>query len=221
MHVIVVGCGRVGSEVALSLASTEHDVIVIDRKLEAFRRLGEGFTGTTMVGVGFDRDVLTAAGITPDCAVAAVTSGDNSNILIARVARETFGVQHVVARIYDPRRASIYERLGIATVATVAWTSARVLRHLLASDTTPDWIDPTAKFTIVERRVAAGAAGMSIADLEASTAGRVAVLGRFGNASIPAPATLLQEDDVVHVVIASDNAASLDSALHLTGETHR
>ena len=220
MHVIVVGCGRVGSEVALSLASTEHDVVVIDRKLEAFRRLGEAFTGTTMVGVGFDRDVLTAAGITPDCAVAAVTSGDNSNILIARVARETFGVKHVVARIYDPRRASIYERLGIATVATVAWTSARVLRHLLASDTTPDWIDPTAKFTIVERRVAAPAAGMSIADLEASTAGRVAVLGRFGQASIPAPATLLQEDDVVHVVIASDNAAALDSALHLTEETH-
>jgi trk system potassium uptake protein len=219
MHVIVVGCGRVGSEVALSLASTDHSVIVIDRRLEAFRRLGEGFTGTTMVGVGFDRDVLTAAGVTPDCAVAAVTSGDNSNILIARVARETFGVQHVVARIYDPRRASIYERLGIATVATVAWTSARVLRHLLASDTTPDWIDPTAKFTIVERRVAAGAAGMSVADLEASTAGRVAVLGRFGKASIPAPATLLQEDDVVHVVIATDNAASLDLALHLTGET--
>jgi trk system potassium uptake protein TrkA len=220
MHVIVVGCGRVGSEVALSLASTDHSVIVIDRRLEAFRRLGEGFTGTTMVGVGFDRDVLTAAGVTPDCAVAAVTSGDNSNILIARVARETFGVKHVVARIYDPRRASIYERLGIATVATVAWTSARVLRHLLASDTSPDWIDPTAKFTIVERRVAAGAAGISVADLEASTAGRVAVLGRFGQASIPTPATLLQEDDVVHVVIASDNAASLDSALHLTGETH-
>jgi trk system potassium uptake protein TrkA len=173
-----------------------------------------------MVGVGFDRDVLTAAGITPDCAVAAVTSGDNSNILIARVARETFGVQHVVARIYDPRRASIYERLGIATVATVAWTSARVLRHLLASDTTPDWIDPTATFTIVERRVTAAAAGMSVADLEASTAGRVAVLGRFGQASIPPPATLLQQDDVVHVVVASDNAAALDSALHFTGETH-
>lgn len=220
MHVIVVGCGRVGSEVALSLADTAHDVVVIDRRLEAFRRLGDGFTGTTMVGVGFDRDVLTAAGITPDCAVAAVTSGDNSNILIARVARETFGVQHVVARIYDPRRASIYERLGIATVATVAWTSARVLRHLLASDTTPDWIDPTAKFTIVERRVAAGAAGISVADLEAATSGRVAVLGRFGQASIPPPGILLQEDDVVHVVIASDNATALDSALHLNQETH-
>ncbi len=173
MHVIVVGCGRVGSEVALNLASTEHDVIVIDRKAESFRRLGDDFNGTTMVGVGFDRDVLTEAGITPNCAVAAVTSGDNSNILIARVARETFGVKHVVARIYDPRRASIYERLGIATVASVAWTSARVLRHLLSSESTPDWIDPSAKFTIVERRVPAIAAGMTVGTVES-------VVGRQG-----------------------------------------
>jgi trk system potassium uptake protein TrkA len=220
MHVIVVGCGRVGSEVALNLAATEHDVIVIDRRAEAFRRLGDNFKGATMVGVGFDRDVLTEAGIKPDCAVAAVTSGDNSNILIARVARETFGVKHVVARIYDPRRASIYERLGIATVASVAWTSARVLRHLLASETTPDWIDPSAKFTIVERRVPASAAGMSVANIEASANGRVAVLARFGEATIPPPATLLQEDDVLHVVIPADNAAQLEAALHHKEGSH-
>ena len=216
MHVIVVGCGRVGSEVALNLASSEHDVIVIDRRSESFRRLGDDFKGQTMVGVGFDRDVLTEAGISPNCAVAAVTSGDNSNILIARVARETFGVKHVVARIYDPRRASIYERLGIATVASVTWTSARVLRHLLASESTPDWIDPSAKFTILERRVPAAAAGLSVANVEASAAGRVAVLARFGEASIPLPATLLQEDDVLHVVVPADHAEKLDAALHLT-----
>ena len=220
MHVIVVGCGRVGSEVALNLAGSEHDVIVIDRKLEAFRRLGDDFKGTTMVGVGFDRDVLTEAGITPNCAVAAVTSGDNSNILIARVARETFGVKHVVARIYDPRRASIYERLGIATVASVAWTSARVLRHLLASESTPDWIDPSAKFTIIERRVGASAAGISVANVEAASKGRVAVMGRFGEASIPTPGTLLQEDDVLHVVIPADSGALLDAALQPNGGSH-
>jgi trk/ktr system potassium uptake protein len=217
MHVIVVGCGRVGSEVALNLASTEHDVIVIDRRADAFRRLGDDFEGATMVGVGFDRDVLTEAGITPNCAVAAVTSGDNSNILIARVARETFGVARVVARIYDPRRASIYERLGIATVASVAWTSARVLRHLLSTDTTPDWTDPTAKFTMVERRVPAGAAGLSVASIESSSAGRVALLGRFGASSIPSSATLLQEDDVLHVVVSADNATLLDAALQIKG----
>ena len=135
MHVIVVGCGRVGSSVALTLSSAGHDVVVVDRKADAFRRLGDHFVGTTLVGVGFDRDVLTSAGITPESSVAAVTSGDNSNILIARVARETFGVAHVVARIYDPRRASIYQRLGIATVATVSWASERVLRFLTDSET--------------------------------------------------------------------------------------
>ena len=220
MHVIVVGCGRVGSEVALSLASTEHDVIVIDRKVESFRRLGDDFKGTTMVGVGFDRDVLAEAGITPNCAVAAVTSGDNSNILIARVARETFGVKHVVARIYDPRRASIYERLGIATVASVAWTSARVLRHLMGSESTPDWIDPSARFTIIERRVPAAAAGTSVSAVESSSKGRVVVLSRVGEATIPSPATLLQEDDVLHVVLPAEGSALLDDALHLTEGSH-
>jgi trk system potassium uptake protein TrkA len=150
-----------------------------------------------------------------------VTSGDNSNILIARVARETFGVKHVVARIYDPRRASIYERLGIATVATVAWTSARVLRHLLTTDTTPDWIDSTAKYTLVERRVPTGAAGMSVAALETAVEGRVAVVSRFGKASIPSPSTLLQEDDVLQVIVAADSTSTLDSALHLTEGSQR
>lgn len=220
MHVIVVGCGRVGSEVALNLAATEHDVIVIDRRVESFRRLGDDFKGTTMVGVGFDRDILTEAGITPECAVAAVTSGDNSNILIARVARETFGVKHVVARIYDPRRASIYERLGIATVASVSWTSARVLRHLLTTESTPDWIDPSAKFTIIERRVPAAAAGTSVASVEASVNGRVAVVSRFGDANIPSSAMLLQEDDVLHIVIPAEKAAQLDESLNHKEGSH-
>jgi trk system potassium uptake protein TrkA len=220
MHVIVVGCGRVGSEVALNLVATDHDVIVIDRKPESFRRLGDQFAGRTMVGVGFDRDVLAEAGITPDCAVAAVTSGDNSNILIARVARETFGVKRVVARIYDPRRASIYERLGIATVASVAWTSARVLRHIVGDESTPDWIDPSAKFTIVERRVPAAAAGKSVSSVESFFKGRVVVLSRCGETSLPAPATLLQEDDIIHVVVPAENSALLDNSLNVAEGSH-
>jgi trk system potassium uptake protein len=220
MHVLVVGCGRVGSSVAVKLADEGHDVVVIDRKSEAFRRLGENFKGRTLIGVGFDRDTLTEAGITADSAVAAVTSGDNSNILIARVARETFGVGHVVARIYDPKRASIYQRLGIATVATVSWTSERVLRHLIASETTPDWIDPTAKFTMIERSVPAAAAGQSVSALEAASGGRVALLGRFGASSIPAANLLLQEDDHLHVVIATENVDRLESALHQVEGAH-
>ncbi len=213
MHIIVVGCGRVGSDVARNLVAAGHDVVVVDRKAEAFRRLGEDFSGKTLVGVGFDRELLTAAGITEQSAVAAVTSGDNSNILIARVAKETFGASHVVARIYDPRRASIYERLGIATVATVAWTSERVLRHLLSAGTTPDWIDPSARFTMVERRVPPEAAGTSVTTLEAAVSGRVALLHRFGETTIPAPTALLQEDDQIHVIVAAGNTDSLDHHL--------
>ena len=185
MHTIVVGCGRVGSTVARELAEAGHEVVVIDRKADAFRRLGEDFPGRTMTGIGFDKDLLTAAGISPESGVMAVTSGDNSNILIARVARETFGVQHVVARIYDPKRAVVYERLGIPTVASVAWTSARVLRTVLPHGTEVEWTDPTSTFVLLERRVPPTGAGRSVADLEAIGA-RVCLLTRIGTAQPPA-----------------------------------
>ena len=158
MHTIIVGCGRVGSTVARELDANGHDVVVIDRKPAAFRRLGESFGGRTITGVGFDRDVLQSAGITADSAVMAVTNGDNSNILITRVARELFRVEKVVARIYDPKRAAIYERLGISTVATVAWASTRVVRLILPTHGTIDWTDPTSSMMLVERKVPATAA---------------------------------------------------------------
>ena len=131
MHVVVIGCGRVGSELAGALEQSDHTVAVVDKNARAFRRLPSDFAGTTVVGFGFDRDHLEAAGIGKAEAFASVTSGDNSNILCARIARETYGIEHVVARIYDPRRALIYQRLGIPTVATVAWTTDQVLRRLL------------------------------------------------------------------------------------------
>jgi trk/ktr system potassium uptake protein len=212
MHVIVVGCGRVGSSVAKELVVRGHDVVVIDRRREAFRRLGPLFTGTTMTGVGFDRDLLSAAGIDDRSAVMAVTSGDNSNILIARVARETFGVERVVARIYDPQRAVVYERLGIPTVASVAWTSARALRHVLPDAGQSDWIDPTTTFALVERRVPAAAAGVSIAQLDEAGL-RVALLTRTGKARLPEPTVLLQQDDVVHLLVPTEATGDVDRAL--------
>ena len=212
MHIIVVGCGRVGSSVASELVLRGHEVVVIDRRREAFRRLGANFAGTTMTGVGFDRDLLSAAGITDKSAVMAVTSGDNSNILIARVARETFGVERVVARIYDPQRAVIYERLGIPTVASVAWTSARALRHVLPDPGQSDWIYPTTTFALVERRVPAATAGVSIATLDEAGL-RVALLTRTGKARLPEPAVLLQQDDVVHLLVPTEATGDVDRAL--------
>lgn len=213
MHVIVVGCGRVGSALALSLTESGHSVTVIDRKPEAFARLGAGFTGRTLAGIGFDRDRLVEAGIEEAGALAAVTSGDNSNVLIARVARETFGLERVVARIYDPRRAAIYQRLGIATVATVAWTTERVLRRILPDEPAVEWVDPSAKVMLVERQVPASWAGHPLTELESHGNVRVASVTRLGVAQVPSIGLVLQEGDVLHVAVAADALAGLDSQL--------
>ena len=131
VHFVIMGCGRVGSSLAHILEAQGHSVAVIDSNESAFRRLGAGFAGRRVTGIGFDRDTLREAGIEQAQAFAAVSSGDNSNIVAARVARETFGVDNVVARIYDPGRAEVYQRLGIPTVATVRWTADQMLRRLL------------------------------------------------------------------------------------------
>src|SRR4029079_11272492 len=122
------GCGRVGSALSASLERLGHEVAVIDKDAQAFRRLGPDFRGREGVGQGFHREVLIEAGAEKADAFAAVSSGDNSNIISARVARETFGIDRVVARIYDAKRAAVYERLGIPTVATVPWSTDRLMR---------------------------------------------------------------------------------------------
>jgi trk/ktr system potassium uptake protein len=213
VHVVIVGCGRVGSALALNLTSAGHTVSIIDKRAEAFARLGAGFTGQAIAGIGFDRDRLIEAGIERADALAAVTSGDNSNIMIARVARETFGVERVVARIYDPRRAAIYQRLGIPTVATVAWTSERVLRRILPDEPAVDWVDPSANVMLVERVVAAGWAGHSLQELEVGGELRVMAVSRLGVAKIPTSDLVVQEGDVLYFVVAGDRLASLDNRL--------
>lgn len=202
MHVVIVGCGRVGSGLARILEEREHSVAVIDKDPTAFRRLHDGFGGRTVVGVGFDRDRLLAAGVDEAAAVAAVTNGDNSNILIARVAREVFGIDRVVARIYDPRRAVIYERLGIPTIATVQWTIDRVLRKVLPDATEDEWIDPSAQVAIVERPVPDAWSGQPLADIEIPGVARVVALSRMGTARLATPDLVTQDGDVVHLAVA-------------------
>ena len=213
MHVIVVGCGRVGSGLARSLEEGGHSVAVVDRRAVALERLPEGFSGRTVVGVGFDRDRLEAAGITEAGALAAVTNGDNSNILVARVARETYGVERVVARIYDPRRAKIYERLGIPTIATVEWARERVLQRILPERPNADWIDPSARVLLVERSLPAPWAGRKVAELDEAGTARVAALTRLGDGRVVAPDTVLQEGDVLHVMVGGTSLDALDERL--------
>ena len=212
MHVVVVGCGRVGSSLALQLTEAGHTVAVIDRKPESFERLGTGFTGITIAGIGFDRDRLTEAGIERADALASVTNGDNSNILIARVARETFGVERVVARIYDPKRAAIYQRLGIAAVATVAWTTERVLRRIVTDVPAVEWVDASANVSLVERQIERGWAGHRVVELEEHHAGvRVVALSRLGVAQLPTPQLVAQEGDIVYVAMTGDALSRIDT----------
>ena len=169
MHIVIMGCGRVGSTLAHILEDRDNTVAVIDRDPEAFRRLRSSFKGDRVTGIGFDRAVLTQAGIERADAFAAVSSGDNSNIIAARVARETFGVERVAARIYDPRRAEVYERLGIPTVATVRWTADQMLRKLLPEGGEPLWRDPTGKIVLAEVAFSPAWIGEQVKSLEAST----------------------------------------------------
>ena len=209
MHVVIVGCGRVGSSLAHNLIGEGHTVAVVDRKAAAFERLGPDFVGDKFVGIGFDRDLLVKAGIERAAALAAVTNGDNSNILVARVARETFGIERVVARIYDPQRAAVYQRLGIATVAPALWTTERVLRRLVPEAPAVEWVDPSAKVSLVERSFGVAWAGHRI--LEAESAGvRVVALSRLGSAMLPTADLVVQEGDVVYLAVAHDAMTHLD-----------
>ncbi|KRO43258.1 MAG: TrkA family potassium uptake protein [Actinobacteria bacterium] len=220
MHVVIVGCGRVGSTLGRELVSAGHTVAVVDRKAEAFSRLGESFTGQKIMGIGFDRDVLIEAGIQKAGALAAVTNGDNSNILIARVAREEFGIERVVARIYDPKRAEIYERLGIATVATVKWTSERILRRILPDLPAVEWTDPSAKVVLVERELPKAIVGTRVLSLDSAIA-RVVAIRRLGTAIIPTADTVVQEGDVAYVAAEIKSLETFDKSLVVaTGKDH-
>jgi trk system potassium uptake protein TrkA len=201
----------VGSGLAQAVEAAGHTVAIIDRKETAFRRLDPDFAGKRIVGVGFDRDRLEEAGIKDAVAVAAVTNGDNSNIMIARVAKETYAIEHVVARIYDPRRAAIYERLGIPTVATVRWTIERVLRRILPDAPSVEWIDPSAKVCLIERLVPKTWAGHRVEELEIDGQARVVALARLGVAQLSRSDLVIQDGDVVFVAISGDHIGEFDA----------
>ena len=207
MRVVVMGCGRVGASLADALSRIGHEVAIIDRDPAAFHRLSPEFSGQRVLGMGFDREVLLRSGIEDAGAFAAVSSGDNSNIISARVARETFGVQRVVARIYDAKRAAVYERLGIPTVATVPWTTDRLLNSLVGDTETTKWRDPTGTVAVAEVALHEEWVGRRVTDLEEATGARVAFVIRFGTGILPDPKTVVQAGDQVYVAAVSGHAA--------------
>jgi trk system potassium uptake protein TrkA len=213
VHVVIMGCGRVGSALARSLEAAEHTVAIIDQDAGAFRRLPAEFAGQRVTGIGFDRDTLVEAGIERAEAFAAVSSGDNSNILAARVARETFGVENVVARIYDPRRAEVYQKLGIPTVATVRWTADQVLRRLMPAGVLSEWRDPSGNIVLAELGYHPDWIGHPLRRLEEQCGARVSLLTRLGEGMLPEATTVLQEGDLVHVTMRWDQRDTIGRVL--------
>jgi trk system potassium uptake protein TrkA len=220
VHIVIMGCGRVGSTLARTLEKQGHSVAVVDQDPTAFRRLGSDFTGKRVTGVGFDQDTLREAGIEEAGAFAAVSSGDNSNIIAARVARENFGVENVAARIYDPRRAEVYQRLGIPTVATVRWTADQMLRRLLPSGAEPNWQDPSGAVQLAEIPFAPAWIGHRAVRLEQEAEVRVAFVTRLGQGILPTPDMVLQEGDLVHVMLRTADLEAVEAVFAKGPEDH-
>jgi trk system potassium uptake protein len=220
VHVVIMGCGRVGSTLARSLEDRNHTVSIIDSEPDSFRRLGPGFNGDKITGYGFDQAVLEKAGIQRADAFAAVSSGDNSNIIAARVARETFGIQKVVARIYDPGRAEVYQRLGITTVATVKWTADQVLRRIMPAGAEPDFRDQSGTVRVDQVPIPDVWVGQSTLDFQDQTWSRIAWIDRLGEGMLPGRETVIQEGDLIHLAMREEDAAHVFEVIDAGPEEH-
>ncbi len=203
MRIIVVGCGRVGSALAIQLAGEGHDVRMIDRRPAARRKLPENFPGQFHQGNGFSRATLEAAGITHADAFVAVTSGDNSNIVSARTAKETYRVPIVLARIYDPRRADIYRDLGIPTIASVRWTVHQIHQMLLHRHLTPELSFGNGETLLVRSELPTYLAGRPLSEFDVDGEIRVVEITRQGRSMVPAHSTRTEPGDLVTFAVAA------------------
>ncbi|MGH2661473.1 MAG: potassium channel family protein [Actinomycetota bacterium] len=218
MHLVIMGCGRVGAELTVQLSKAGHTVCIVDKRKEAFERLPPGFNAKTIVGIGFDREVLEEAGIKEADAFIAVSNGDNSNIVSARVAREHYRVPKVIARIYDPRRAEIYERLDIPTVATVRWAAKQVQYLLFHGKETMR--DTLAGGSLLHLAVGIPDHLVGKQADSVHSEGEVEVVGveRGGEGFIPTPDSTFKEGDVAHFIVHKDHVDKFDMLLEPVAE---
>lgn len=212
------GCGRVGILLTQELAKAGHDVAIIDKNPAAFDRLPPGFEAKQVVGLGFDRDVLEEAGIQEADAFLAVSNGDNSNIVSARVAREHYHIAKVIARIYDPRRADIYERLNIPTVSTTRWGVKQMM--LMLAHPREEIKETLAAGDLFRMRIEVPEhlVGKKVATLNVEGQILVAGVDRGGTGFIPIPSSTFQEGDFASVIVQKDSLELFDELLTPTGD---
>ena len=201
MQVIIVGCGRVGASTAAELGRAGHNVVVIDRNPDAFRLLPSNFSGRTLVGTGFDRDVLEAAGIREADAFVASAKGDNTNAVSSRIAKEIYRVPDVVARIFDPRRADIYRRYGVQTFAPTAWSVSKIVELIVSPHLEREMAFGNGEVQLLAAWAPVHLVGKPVRDLAIPGEIRVALIVRMGKGLVPVSGTALEEDDQVYVVI--------------------
>lgn len=204
MKFIVLGCGRVGAQLAHSLFLEGHEVTIIDKNPKAFRRLNVAFRGRTIAGVGFDRSVLVDAGIESADGFASVTNGDNSNILSALIAKRIFRVPRVITRIYDPQRANIYKQFGIPTISSTVWGANQIREHLLYEDVKFEASFGSGEAELIEFEVPPRLVGHPVRELSVDGSVIVTCLVRLGKAIVPTSATTIEAGDLAYVCVTTD-----------------
>lgn len=215
MKVIIMGCGRVGEQVSRLMADEGHAVTVIDYDGAALERLGPAFKGRTVKGLGFDRKILLEAGIEQAEAFAATSSSDNANIVAARIARNVFHVPKVVARLFDPRRAEIYQRLGLVTISSTTWGAERIHELLTHRDLDPVLTFGNGEVSLLNIEVPPQWVGRAVQHLTVSGELNVIAITREETAFIPALGTLFRAGDVIHLVVLAGAMERLEAWLGL------
>jgi trk system potassium uptake protein TrkA len=216
MHIIIIGCGRVGARLASLLSSSGHSVVVIDKNPEAFKRLEPSFKGKTIEGVGFDRKTLLDAGIEHADALATVTNGDNTNVVVASIAAQDFHVPRVVARINDPVRAEIFPKLGITTISATLWTSGRIFEYLISPELHNVFSVGSAGVQLYEFEVQSALIDRKVGDLNVANEIRVVAITREGVGFIPVLGSVFKWRDRVLVAVDTRSIDKLRAMLGLT-----
>lgn len=208
MYTIIVGCGRVGSELAKLLVSEGHDVVVIDKNAASFDRLGAAFNGLTMAGNGFDLSLLKQAGIEKAGAFCAVTNGDNTNLISAQVAKKIFKVPKVIARVYDPQRAHIYAALGLDIISgTILFAS--MLRDKIIESRFSSYLIETRELGVVEIDVGENLIGKPIKEINVAEEFLVVAIRRLDGVIIPNPQTIIRPKDILMAVVKVESLHKL------------